>query len=302
MNIDVIFALVAIQVLVFQLLGGRFAAALAGGLPRRHDLPPEAAAALDRERAGAGHGRQLLGGLLLVAAALLAYVLPLGYAARKLGIAAVSVLSSLVLAAGFALDRRRLLGLLERIPDPGWRAASLQRRTLGRYYHPLWEAVPPLIWAATLLATFRLAPATSSPPPAAAAASAGPTTLGLYALPALQAVLVVVLLLLTFRTMHGGGDALRRLGVLLGDPHGSVELGEALRRLEMRSFVALKICVIAMLAAAQVVKLLAAGGHQLPLLLREADMLVVVVMVASYAAYLLRARRLAQQVERPAAG
>ena len=77
-NNNVLFAVVMVQVLVFQFLALRLTRALPDFLVGFDGLPDEAARAVERFKRGAGRLRYAIGGVLWIAAILFAHVLPIG--------------------------------------------------------------------------------------------------------------------------------------------------------------------------------------------------------------------------------
>lgn len=284
MNIIVIALAVALQVLLFQISAVPFTRSL---LEARTGRPAGEGESYFRK---AARFRRALGFLLLIApsAALLGY--PEDPGARKLLLAAASVISSAAFAAAAIRDRRELRSAVERAPGAGLRRASLAPRSLRRWYHPAWEGVPPLLTLATVLLVLGLGRSLPS------ISGSAWTMIVLQALFAAGAF---------FFSLHAGAsvpDRWSRLAALRAHPEQGLAYGESLASLERRYFLLTKIGVTALLGTAAVHDVLEAAAHGRAPLIRGVEWGLVLLLLAAFAGYLAGVVGLTRKALREAGG
>lgn len=252
---DLTFAIVAGQIVTFQLLGAWFGAAGLAFTVGLRRLPKDVECELRSTSRRTGRTQLWAGCLLLVAVGLLAAFPGLPSPVRRLGVTAVSLVSAALFIWTYVQERRTANRLREQLPPPDRLTADLRPRKLRRAY-PLWlEALPPLLWLATLLLTLFL---TQAAPHTGAGRQAGDAAIGEQAGSLDAAVRRFALPLVQGLLVWGGAWAARRILTrarylpqkardFLGDPADAVQLDWILRRLELRAFLAARILIAMML-------------------------------------------------------
>lgn len=275
MDNHVLFAVIMVQVLVFQFLALRLTRALPDSLVGRDGLPHEAARAVATFKRGAGRLRNAAGGVLWIAAILATYVLPLARTEAKLTLAVISLLSSAVLAVGLALDHRAVRAITAALPEPAVRSASLTKPSLAHHYPAVWEAAPVALFLVTLLSTLW----------AVVRVSGEHAVLSLYLLPTVQAVFVFGALFWSLHSARLGRVLPQRSRQFLGSVADGSAVAEVLIGLELRFFLAAKIGVTLMLGLMQAKEIVAATGHAVPRWLALAPWVMVFVLLALFIGY-----------------
>jgi hypothetical protein len=232
MRLLVHFTVVVLQVVVFQLVLAGRARALSDVTFGARDLPEPAAARLKAIDRRAKTVNRILAAVLLIAAAAIMFFSPFDVGGRKLGIAIVSIASSAVLIGNLLVGRRETEDVLALLPETGRRVASLERRSLGRYYPLVWEWVGPALFAATLAMTAWAAAGTSS---------AGGA--GLWIAPVFQAFFLAVLHFFSVRLVHGHRYVPHNTAIFAEHPEDGLALEDRLRTLKLRALLAVKILV-----------------------------------------------------------
>jgi hypothetical protein len=278
MGLDTLFIVIGAQVVVFQLLATRWSRSLPEFLVGSRDLPETVAAAVARYRIDVGSARRVFGVVLLAAAAATAFLPGIGEGPRKLGLAAISLLSALGLVFSFSRDRRELAQISMTLPEPETRTASLRRRSLWEFYPPAWEMIPPAIFLATV--GFTCWTALTSPHRS--------VETGWVLLPLLQAAFVAAGFLFSRRYAEERVGLSQRARAHLGTPEDALKLDRRLQSLELRALLGSKIGVTLLLALSQVEQLIASSGREQPEILALASWAVVAALLLLFAAYLLQ--------------
>jgi hypothetical protein len=231
----VLVLVVALQVVVFQFLSPRLFRALPDLLVGPVGLPADVAAEVATYRGRVGRGDRVAGVvfLLILAVAVLAGAAAgVGAGAVKLAAAGVSLASSGALAAGYLRGRKLSRRLASRVPAPAVRTAPVARRGLSQHYPPLWEVVVLVVWWAAAV-------------PAVIGLMAGESRTALVIVLVFQAAVALGGLALALR--HAVGARLpQRARFGLADSLGEA-VDRALRRVEMRVLLALRIGLLALL-------------------------------------------------------
>lgn len=285
MNLLTILIVILIQIAIFQFVAVFLARSLPVVLVGERDLPAELRRDVERFRRRAGRLRLGLG-VFLAAAAVGIVLLGVGPSGGKLFLAGVSLVSTLAMAAGYFRDRRSMRTLGCRRPDAGIRAASLEPRTLGRYYHPLWEAVPVAILLISAGFTVRVV---------SGGMVDGEAASGMLACLAFQALLVLGFLAYTLSSGLTGSSVASRLPMFRDRPEAAFALDDALRGTELRYFAAAKTGVALLLGLPQVEIAARAWRHQAALWLDAGGWILVVLLLVLFGRYVLRVARFSSQ-------
>ena len=230
-----LFILILVQIAVFQIVAIRMSESMVGGLIGGDPLPESTAGRLARFRKRMKREHLILAAALGLLAVLGIAFPSLPRGGRKLALAGVSLASTALFLVLLLRDAREVTRIADALPLPGRRAASLERRSLRRFYSPWLEAIPFLICLATVGLTVGFLPAG----PAGPAASAGEKLLTLRDLrawitPILQATWVVAMLAVTLYQVRGSGCLRLKRRAADRDPLQTVELDERLRHLQIR--------------------------------------------------------------------
>jgi hypothetical protein len=290
MSTNLLFGIVALQVLVFQFLYGRFAHGMAESQVGTRDLPQEVTLRLQAFRRNVRRSQAILGGLLWLAALLFAFLLDGGYTFRKLGLTGISLASSAILTVGYLIDHRTLAKLSAHLPGDGLRSAALEPRSLAQHYPPLWEAIPVLFFLATLAITIWAAP--RSPAGAADLPGAWSVNFRLWILPFLQVTFLLFTWLMTLRLARGKSGLPQRTRPFVGEPEEVVALDQSLRRLELRALLAIKIAVMLKLNLMQLERVLDLTGQPAPESLRTGVWVLVACILVIFGIFVVRFSRL----------
>ncbi|MFQ5890560.1 MAG: hypothetical protein ACE5JR_10980 [Gemmatimonadota bacterium] len=288
MNKEILFLVVSAQVVAFQFVSVRFTRALPDYLVGTEGLPADVEGAADRFKRRAGGLRYALGAVLLIAAVLATFVIGFDRGGSKLALAVISVLSSAALLAGYLHDRHEVAAMAGALPEPATRSALLERRSIGRYYSPVWEWVPVALLLATIGVTGRVISGT--------APGESTSTAGLFVLPIMQAIYVLGCLYLSSRYARASVALPQRSRAFHGSPERALELDEALRATELRFFMAVKIAMVLMLGLMQMEKLTSVSGRQAPAWLGVSVWALVAAMLGLFAAYALVSSRVQKKL------
>ncbi len=294
MSTNLLFGIVALQVLAFQFLYGRFAHGMAESQVGTRNLPQEVTVRLHAFRRNVRRNHCILGGLLWLAALLFAFLLDGGYTFRKLGLAGVSLASSAVLAASYLVDHRTLAKLSAQLPGDGLRSATLEPRSLAQHYPPLWEGVPVLFFLGTLAISIWAAP--RAPAGAADLSDAWSVNFRLWILPLLQITFLLFTWLMTLRLARGKSGLPQRARSFVGEPEEVMALDQSLRRLQLRALLAIKIAIMLNLTLMQLERVLVLTGQPAPESLRTGVWVLVACMLMIFGAFLVRFSRLRKRL------
>lgn len=282
--------LVVVQVLVFQFWLARHLRVLSD-VSAAGNLPEPAVSRLRAYDDRARLVRTLLGGVL-VAGVLGAILYPgLGPGSRKLSLAVISIVSSLVFAAEMFQERRLLPKVTAGLPRSTVRIASLERRTFRQHYSPFWEVIPPGVFLATLAYTLWAIPRI----PEASEIGARPTG-SLWMPLVFQGAYVLLTLVLGLHLVYRRSVVPQRSRPFVGTPEQAVALDQTLRSLKMRALFMIKMSGVLMLALMQVkqVRLATSGEAEAWLTLAAWSMLIV--MLVLFAGFLSRVSRARRQI------
>lgn len=274
-----IVAVVALQVVVFQLAYRRLAQALPGILVGVVDLPPDVAKELLRFRGNAGRWRVGIGAALL---SVLASVVAMGADAAtvKLTAAAVSLASSFLLVGGYVHDRRVVARLGARVPVPSVRSAAVTRPELRDLYPPRWEAAVLVVWLVCMVPVIR-------------GFMVSPRWPWFLWLGLAQLLVAAGGLVFSARYAGVGARLPQRARARLGAALGS-EIDRSLRRAELRALLASRIGILLLLGL-NAARATASGGTER--LLDSATWAVVAALLVVFGAYLFAATRTAGRAD-----
>ncbi len=220
---------VALQILAFQFLSGTLTRALPDYFVGNADLPAATAARIASFKTRAGRLRRGIGVILLLIAAVIAFLYHGDIHRKLVALALVSFASTATLLVSYLHDRRSMASMAADLPQSQRRLASLEKRSLSQHYLPAWEALPALLLAVTLA----LAVLGSAKP--------GGRAGDLWILPVIQTVSLVILLGLTFRNIHTGSCYSPHVREFSGPPEQLLALERAILTLELRYLLAVRI-------------------------------------------------------------
>jgi hypothetical protein len=270
MRLHFLFAVVGIQILVFQFVSVRFLRAIPGYVLGETDLPEEITAAVYSYRKRVGSWSYPVGAFLLAAMTLCVYVIPFATdLPGALIVTAASLLSSGFFVWTYFKARSAADSITEKLPDPGVRVASLERRKLRNYYNVGWELGPFVVLAASIALTLWALPNLGQPYPISFGPDGVPDAWGegagrfLFVL-FLQVLAAFGLLLLTLRLVRARAPLSPKAPSAAADPEAAGRLGEGARRLELRFFMAAKMLIALKFLLILFVKIETALGVNLP--------------------------------------
>ena len=303
MRVHLLYVIVTFQILVFQVIAVRFIRAIPEHFVGKENLPEDVAGAvreLKRRLTSTNYG---IGTALWLVVTVGIYVLPFtNFAADRLIAAAVSVFSSAVLLWAYLGAVGEGRAIAELIPDTGRRVASLERRTLSRYYNPAWDLLPFAILAATAAFTFWAVPQLYAPYPIHYDSSGIPDRWGegagrFMSILVIQAIIAFGLLLLTFRLVRAGGCLSPRAPVVSASPSRAERLSEGARRRELRYFMAAKILVALQFGLILFVRLRMALGNIPSAWIAAAPWVTTALLLVVFGAYAVQAARAGRDAE-----
>jgi hypothetical protein len=258
---------VFVQILAFLFVSIRLGRAMPDAMVGQAGLPEEISRQVTEFRREMGRGRSILGAALCLATIVTVLVFPLDPGLRKLGLAAISLISSAALAIAYAHDYRKVLDLSRQLPELPVRLAGLSPRSLRAYYSPLWEALVVGVFAATIALTvwFTLSP--SSQVGGRSALGNGTLSLAdprLWIHPIIGAVLLPGLFALSFRNALFRGFLTPQSKAFHTSLGVAMDFDHRLRRLEMRAILVSRIGIALMLMLVQVRTILSLRGGEVP--------------------------------------
>jgi hypothetical protein len=272
-----LFALITVQVICFQFLMHYLIRLLPEQLLGKQGHPPEVAAELAAFRKQQGRLARVLGIVLLLAALLVTFMLPLGSPGmRKLALAAVSLGSSLIMLLGYIGDGKRMLAIGKRLPESGARTAALQRRRIAEVYPAALELLPPLLFLATLFLTLN-------------AGGIGRTPLIVILL--CQLGFVVASHFFARWLVAQRLPMLPSALALQEDGAEAIAAGRRFRHQDLRYFLVARIVIVFLLGFMQVQQIAEMRREILPYWLAMGDRIIVVLLLAGFATHLLQLSR-----------
>ena len=219
----------------------------------------------------------MLGVLYLLAASIVAFLLPLDPHQRKIGLAAVSLLSSGTLLAGFFRDIAKIRRLSSSLPEPSTRVAGLRPRSISMAYPPALEAVPIVIALATIGGTIW-------------ALQQGATAAGFHPWirPAVQIFYILLTLGLTTFQVRTGSCLTWRARSFQSSPEEAVALTDRIIRLEVLYLFVCRVAMALVFGLMQVRALRAAMGLPPLILLQIGEWAILILLLGQLILYLLR--------------
>jgi hypothetical protein len=277
MKIPLLFCVVTLQVIAFQLIWARLNRRLPDLLIGNRDMPSNIAATIAEFRRNAGRGRIVLGVLYLLAAPLVAFLLPFDLHQRKIGLATVSLLSSATLLAGFFRDVAKIRRISSALPEPSTRVAGLKPRSISMAYPPVLEAVPILIALATIAGTIW-------------ALQQGVAAAGFHPWlrPAVQIFYILLTLGLSLFQVRTGACLTWRARSFQSSPEEAVALTDGLIRMEVLYLLICRVAMAVLLGIMQVRALRAAMGLPPLILLQIGEWAILIGLLGQLIVYLLR--------------
>jgi hypothetical protein len=288
MSIPILFAVIAFQVLVFQFLLGLHAFALTDMTFGARDLPEPVAGRLRAFQRKARITGNLLGAVLLVGVVVLSFGLSVEPGTRKLGLAVVSLASSLILAIGMFVGRRATTQIAALLPESGVRSAVLEPRSLGRYYPILWEWVGPVLLLATVLLTVLAVPRIPG------GESNG--FWGLWIRPFFQGTYLLFTCILSYRLAGQYALIPQASRSYAGSPEEVAALDDTLRVLKLRILLAVKVLVTLMIGLMQFRKVQELTGGASTVWVGPAIWALVALLLVLFAFFIRRAAEVRRQL------
>jgi hypothetical protein len=296
MNSSLLFLalIVFAQVLAFLFVSIRLGRALPDAMVGQAGLPDEVSTQVTKVRRELGRGRSILGAVLCLATVVTVLILPLEPRLRKLGLAAISLLSSGALLAAYAHDYRKVLALSRQLTEPPVRVASLSPRSLRTFYSPFWEAPVAGIYAAMIVFTvwFTLSP--SSVAAGVPAIGSGSLTLAnprLWIQPIIGAVLLSGLFALSFYNALFRSFLTSRSKAFHTSPDAAMDHDQRLRMLEMRFILVCRIGIALLLMVVQARTILSLRGAEVPGWTGLVLMLLTIVLLVALVRYSIQMNR-----------
>lgn len=297
MRVLILYAVVTFQILIFQFVAVRFLKAIPEYFVGKDELPDKVAEAVREFRHSLATGTYTLGAALWIGMTVGVYVLPFTrVAADRLIMMAVSLVSSGILLWTYVRAGRKARGIADMLPDSGRRIASLERRTLGRYYSVAWEFLPFVILTAAAIFTFWAVPQLDAPYPTHYDSSGIPDQWGegpgrFVALLIMQAVIAVGLLGLTFSVVRERPGLSPKAPIAAESPSQAERLSEGTRRRELRFFMAAKVLVALQIGLILVLRLRTALGHVPSFWMAGAPWVVTLLLLVVFGMYAAQAAR-----------
>ncbi len=294
MKVHFLYAIVTVQILVFQFVSTRFLKGIPDYVIGEGPRPEHVKEMIGSYRRGLRAWNYPIGLGLWVGMTLCAYVLPfMRGVPGLLSITAASVLSSLFFVLTYFRARASVGRIAEEMPDTGRRVASLERKSLGRYYSVAWEYVPFVLLAATAILTLWALPRFGQPYPLSFDSQGVPDEWGegagrFIAILIVQAVCAIGLLGLTFWGCVREPDLSPKASARSRDPEAAEGLKEAVRRRKLRFFMAVKIAIALQFTLVLFVKIETALGVRLPLWVEESPWMTTVLLLALFLVFLLQ--------------
>jgi hypothetical protein len=294
MRIHFLYGLVTLQVLVFQFLSLRFLRSIPDHVFGDTEMPERVEREILSYKRDLSRWCYAIGGGLWGAMTLCAYVLPFTRGATGLlAITAASILSSGFFAWTYLRARSGAERIVEELPDTGLRVASLERRSLGKYYNLAWEFVPFVLLAATAVLVFWALPRFGQPYPLSFDDQGIPDKWGqgtgrFLALLFVQGLVTFGLLALTFLGLKHPPDFSPKAPTASRDPERALRRSEEARGRTLRFLMAAKIGLALQVALTLFVKVETALGVALPNWVDKSPWAATLFLLGLFTAYLVR--------------
>lgn len=295
MRIHFLYGLVTLQILVFQFLSLKFLRSIPDHVFGDTEMPERVKREILSYKRDLSSWSYTIGAGLWGAMTLCAYVLPFTRGVTGLlAITAASILSSGFFAWTYLRARSRAERIVEELPDTGLRIASLERRSLGKYYNLAWEVVPFVVLAATAVFVFWALPRFGQPYPLGFDDQGIPDKWGqgtgrFLALLFVQGLVTFGLLALTLLGLRRPPDFSPKAPIASRDPERAFRRSEESRGRTLRLLMAAKIGLALQLALMLFVKVETALGVDLPGWAEKSPWAATLFLLALFIGYLVRA-------------
>lgn len=295
MRIHFLYGLVTLQILVFQFLSLKFLRSIPDHVFGDAEMPERVEREILSYKRDLSSWSYAIGAGLWGAMTLCAYILPFTRGVTGLlAITAASILSSGFFAWTYLRARSRAERIVEELPDTGLRIASLERRSLAKYYNLAWEFVPFVVLAATAVFVFWALPRFGQPYPLGFDDQGIPDKWGqgtgrFLALLFVQGLVTFGLLALTLLGLRRPPDFSPKVPVGSRDPERAFRRSEETRGRTLRFLMAAKIGLALQLALMLFVKVETALGVDLPGWAEKSPWAATLFLLALFIGYLVRA-------------
>lgn len=297
MRVHMLYAIVTLQILIFQFISVRFLRAIPEYFVGKGDLPGDIVKAMHDFSHGLSARTYRLGAVLWIGMTIGVYGLPFTRSTPdRLITVAASLASSGLLLWTYLRAGRQAKGIANMLPDSGVRVASLERRTLGRYYNVAWEFLPFVILAAAAVFTLGALPRLDAFYPVHYDSSGIPDLWGqgvgkFVAILVMQAVIAFTLLFMTFGVVRGRSCLSPKAPIAASSPSQAEYLSEAGRRRELRFFMAAKVAVALQFGLILVLKLRTALGNVPSPWMSGAPWAATILLLIIFTAYAMQAAK-----------
>ncbi len=208
----------------------------------------------------------------------------------KILLAGVSALSAAAFVIGEASDRRVMRDLSDATPGGGVRTASLERRTLDKWYRPALEVIPIVIFVAT--AVFLLS--VTSLPIGSEILGERPRILVYFGF---QGALVIGGIYRALRPAVGISSISQYIPSLRRNPKVSIRLGEELAGTQLRFFLIAKIGLSSLLGVQIVKNVFDATGNAAAATWSTLGWCILAVLAIMYGTYLRKIGRISSRMQ-----
>jgi len=294
MRVHILYAIVTSQILIFQFISVRFLGAIPEYFLGNKALPEEIADAIRQHKRSLSQRSYRVGAALWIAMTVTVYGLPFTHSpADRLIVAGASLVSSALLLWTYLRAGRDAQGIADMLPDSGKRLASLERRTLGRYYSVTWEFLPFGILLAATAFTMWALPQLEAPYPVHYDSSGIPDRWGqgggrFVSILIVQAVAAFGLFFLTFGVLRGRGCLSPKAPIAAQAPAEAGQVSEISRKRELRFFMAAKIAVALQFGLILLVKIRVALGNVPSPWMAGAPWVATLLLLVIFAAYAIQ--------------
>jgi hypothetical protein len=231
-----------------------------------------------------------IGGALASVALVALFGLEESQNTARILIAGASAVSAVAFGIAQATDRQVMRDLSDAAPGGGVRHASLDRRTHDKWYHPVLEVIPIVIFVSTaifLLSTTGLSIRSE-------VLSDRPRILVYFGL---QGMLVIAGLYRALRPVIGISSISQFIPSLRRNPEASIRLGEELAGTQLRFFLIAKICLSSLLGVQIVKNVLWATGSAAAATWSALGWCILAVLAIAYGYYLRRIGKISRRMQ-----